>query len=141
MTPLGCTSEDGLWRCRVLTRGFGTSWCDCHWPQHVWQKHPDASNRQDFVFACSFSLLNAHILRTTTFGRSSLRTSCLSMLQRPSCAENITMEDNTGSRCMFFFTAGACSLLANCGFLCPCKSNATVPRYRQVVWVAAEGPV
>lgn len=34
---------------------------------------------------------------------------------------------------------GACSLLANCGFLCPCKSNATVPRYRQVVWVAAEG--
>ena len=39
-----------------------------------------------------------------------------------------------------FCFAGACSLLANCGFLCPCQPNATLPQYRQVVWVAAEGP-
>eukprot|EP00434_Breviolum_minutum_P044839 symbB.v1.2.040100.t1/scaffold6989.1/size14025/1 len=34
---------------------------------------------------------------------------------------------------------GACALLANCGFLCPCKPKAVIPQYRQVVWVSAEG--
>lgn len=34
---------------------------------------------------------------------------------------------------------GACALLANCGFLCPCKPKAVVPHYSQVVWVSAEG--
>lgn len=34
---------------------------------------------------------------------------------------------------------GACALLANCGFLCPCKAKAVVPHYSQVVWVSAEG--
>lgn len=34
---------------------------------------------------------------------------------------------------------GSCALLANCGFLCPCKPKAVVPHYSQVVWVSAEG--
>ena len=37
------------------------------------------------------------------------------------------------------YQPGACALLANCGFLCPCKPKAVIPQYRQVVWVSAEG--
>ena len=36
-------------------------------------------------------------------------------------------------------SSGACALLANCGFMCPCEEDASVPQYRQVIWVSAEG--
>ncbi len=42
-------------------------------------------------------------------------------------------------RCSKSAMPGACALLANCGFLCPCKPKAVIPQYRQVVWVSAEG--
>jgi len=61
-----------------------------------------------------------------------------SHVQLESCGA-IATGPNMSGKSTLMRALGACALLANCGFLCPCKPKAVIPQYRQVVWVSAEG--